>query len=597
MLILAMGVDKNYYYKTMSPEQVLDTRPTIVGLHPMALRSLSPAEITNGFFSDVSLFLERAVESGVISAIRAPLPSVLDDIDQRLHETGESNEPGLSEGLDAVLKLLESPSVQGVVACTEVEVVIEEGAITYEALRPHSANDIMAIKQQFLAKRAIKRAQETTKQEETAARRSQAFKEKREEQNNEAVHRNRQRIAKMKQREKSLEKERAKFNVQNHTLWSSRKGQAEKILNSSELEVLPHLHKDDKTTAALLGISTAAVRSRVYNAKEQLGLESRTAVAIWSLQHGVEYELPEPPPMAGLTLRERQVATRLGLRQAGVAEALGLSEQQVGRVVSSLLQKTGAANRTELALMAHFYGFEPLDRELDVPETLKRFTPFEQKIITRLHLPSKIIAGELSISHYAIAHAMKHAMKRAGVPNRAALALDVYKRGAVFHVDKPSRPFQETLTKQEVEIAKSLHAEYKDIVNTHNLSLEKLHQLVGYMKTKTGARTRIELMLMAHMYDTGEYKPIYHNVRPRNERLFEALGVESVSHEEVRRLLGYATPRQAEYIEAYYLSEEELSWRAIGEVFSVRREAAIQLANRGLARIRQGIRKEAEREP
>ncbi len=70
---------------------------------------------------------------------------------------------------------------------------------------------------------------------------------------------------------------------------------------------------------------------------------------------------------------------------------------------------------------------------------------------------------------------------------------------------------------------------------------------------------------MVLKYDTGESRATYHNRLPREQRFFEALGIEPMPMEEAHSLLEHATPTQAKYIEAYYFSEQTISWRGISK--------------------------------
>ncbi|HEY7723515.1 MAG TPA: AAA family ATPase [Pedococcus sp.] len=61
-----------------------------------------------------------------------------------------------------------------------------------------------------------------------------------------------------------------------------------------------------------------------------------------------------PPPLAGLTAREREILEHIvaGRTYGEIARALVLSEKTVSSHVSNLLRKTGAANRVDLARLA-----------------------------------------------------------------------------------------------------------------------------------------------------------------------------------------------------------------------------------------------------
>lgn len=69
-----------------------------------------------------------------------------------------------------------------------------------------------------------------------------------------------------------------------------------------------------------------------------------------------------PPPLAALTMRERQVLGLLseGHPNAAIADRLGLAEATVKKYVSAVLTKLGAANRVQAALWAQSRGAHSL---------------------------------------------------------------------------------------------------------------------------------------------------------------------------------------------------------------------------------------------
>jgi DNA-binding NarL/FixJ family response regulator len=73
-----------------------------------------------------------------------------------------------------------------------------------------------------------------------------------------------------------------------------------------------------------------------------------------------------PPPLAQLTVRERQILQQLagGASSAAIARRLGIAPKTVNNALSTIFGKLGVANRTEAALLAHRAGLTPPNRGL-----------------------------------------------------------------------------------------------------------------------------------------------------------------------------------------------------------------------------------------
>jgi DNA-binding CsgD family transcriptional regulator len=359
----------------------------------------------------------------------------------------------------------------------------------------------------------------------------------------------------------------------------------------TERRVLPVLHLPGEEASRRAGLQLSSIRSATHRVSEKFGAQTREELAIELHRLGVRYDLL-PPPLAGsLTVRERLVAACLYKRNPEIAVELGMTEKTVGRSVQSLLRKTHARTRTELALMAHVYRWRPTSHELadKTPEVFKKFPSFQRPILERLDKPSEMVCKELGLSEWAVQGAITRAMAIAGVKTRTALALQLHEQGITFDVPEPARPLAEILNEQELYVARSLGEKNQTIAVQLGLPVKRVHDLVGYVKFKTGISHRAALALMVKVHDSGESKQPYHNVLPREERFFAALGIAPRPFVEARSLLRFATPRQTEYLEAYYFSEEQLSWRGVAKLLKVQRPVAIQIANRGLARIRESI--------
>ncbi len=391
-------------------------------------------------------------------------------------------------------------------------------------------------------------------------------------------------------RSRSLEEQREE--------WKSRRTEIDELLTPAEILVLPHLHKPRKKAVEDLRLTgSMALTRRIGDAKQKLGLDTAEELALWALEHGIEFDLTEPPEISKFTLRERQVACNLWRKNPEIPTHLGITPRQVQLDKTSLYQKVGADSRTELALIARYYGFEPSPEELassagNLPEVLRIFTKQQRKVIPHIHLPDDVATAELGYSSpTSVRYIIQRARERADVPNRIALALKLFEGGLRFDVRKPKKPLGEILTEDELEFVYSLNDPEldRDLAEELDAKVEDVQGRVYNIKGKTGARTRLELILMVRQFDNGESKPVPPNLCPKKERLFEALGIDPVPLEQVRPLLRHTTPRQAEFIEAYYFAGDDVSWRDVAKEFNVVPSAAVQRATQGFAKIRKKI--------
>jgi DNA-binding NarL/FixJ family response regulator len=555
------------------------------------IRGLAPETLSQAFYDGTSRLLGQALELGLVDEGESPLSSALDTIDERLHGGEDVPDADLSKKLDVIFHLTDLPVVRKHIPYEEIEVTISDKAVEYHEPEEPST-DSAKLWQEFLAERAAKKAQEEAERAARPLRRKQTFERKAQVRAEEAARRGKLHEAAIRRRNKSLDRKRQRKLEGLREEWASHSPEIAECLTPLQQEVLPVLHLPGEDAATLLGINRTALQQRVHHIKNKAAVETRAGLAIWALERGVNYDVALPPPMEEFSLRERVVASHLDKQNPDIMREQGFSSREVRSDVMSLLQKTGAKNRTELALIARIYGFEPLPEELAAdqpPDVLKPFTKFQRPVLSRLHQPYKIIAGELGIAEYSVQGAVRRALEIADIPNSVALALKLLEEGLTFDIHDPGRPLHELLTEQELGIAQSLELPFQEIADKYGLTEARVNALVGYIKTKTGARTRTELALIARIFDTGQAKPLYHNIRPRKERFFEALGIEPIPMEEARTLLEHVTPRQAEYLAAYYFSEKQLSWRAIAKQLFVRRETAIIAATRGVERIREHL--------
>lgn len=561
----------------------------------LRFETMGDARLAETFMTGVTLLTRQVAQLGLYEVEpNSPLPLavMLDNIDKSIHAQSRPD-PDLSKRIGRLMSVTERPAIHAKVAGTEI-VALEDGAIGYN-FDPEKA----AIGW-FSAKRVQKLMRQDAIREERLVRRRKAFEDKALAEAEEIFDRResyeeqeRQAQAVAIERQRVIDRKRVwrRANAKAH-----RKERAAKLgekLSPRDIKLLQYLNLPDKERAELLDTTEGALRTGAMNLKRRLGLRTREELALWGLHNGVVFDLPSPPHLKNFTMRERQVAWRLASRNPDIAKQLNISGKKVHNDVMSLLAKTGARNRTELALVARVFDFEPRQEELDsnIPEALKPFTEFQRPVLSRLHLPTEIIAGELGISKYAVIRVVRRACAIQGTANRINLALKLHEQGLEFDIKEPKNPLHEIMTAREQAFAKSLALPNPEVAKMFGMEdPEQVSSLINYLKVKTGARTREELLLMVKVHDTGEARPVYHNVRPRIERLFEVLGIDPVPLEEVKPLLEHVTPKQAAYIEAYYFSDQEVSWRAISEQFFVRKETAIQIANRGLAQLRLHLR-------
>ena len=564
-------------------------------------KSLGGEQLFQGFLAGVTYLTTQLVELELLTidaGSHLPVLQLLDRIDEAVHEQPEPD-ADFSVKIGQLLRVGKYQTIQAHLPELDA-VATDEGSIIYERVL---RKDVQAARwERFLAERAEKQVLARAAMEaERAARplrRKQVARERADERAKEIAERRRRYLetqlrleTETTERNKVLDSRRRQLIQLQKEAWRKRLPELSEQLAPAEVAVLPHLHRSAKEGAAILDIGEGALAQRVSKAKTKLGLGTREEMALWALERGVQFTVTEPPPLGVFTLRERQVASHLDRKNPDIATELNITNKQVRSDISSLLSKTKAKNRTELALIARLYSFEPFPEELEdnTPEPLKPFSKLEQEVVSRLHLPTDFIVGELGLANeYVVENAINRAAKKVGVPGRAIdLALKLHQAGFQFDILEPKRPLNELLTEKQMTIAQSLDGRLgEEIAKQHGIETEQLWKLVHYMQTKAGARSKIEFILMVRTSDPGKSRPEHYNVRPREERFFEALGIEPMPMEAARPLLKHAAPRQREYLEAYYFSERKISWKEVSEQLHVTRETAVTAGNRALARIR-----------
>jgi DNA-binding NarL/FixJ family response regulator len=368
------------------------------------------------------------------------------------------------------------------------------------------------------------------------------------------------------------------------------------LLTPAERRLLPLMHLTDRQVSEQGDVEFTSVPNLMASIRKKLRVETRTAAALKALRLGVEFDIKSPPAEARFTRREREIADRLDRRNPQICEELELGRNSVTDAVSSLLRKTGAQTRTELALMKQLYHFRPAKGEAEViPEALADFTPQQRRVLQLLHLPYGEIAERLELDTNKVQETIHYAKRRMDRPmSTTELALELQRRGLEFDIKKPERPLVELLTNIEVEIAGLLGQSNEQITQT--LGVKRINDRIWEMKRKLGARTRTEMALMVARFDTGERRPA--ELKPR-EQLAARLGWKTLDGCNIELILNdHTTSRQQEVLTAKYLRDEPISWSQVSKQLGIERPLLIQTASRAIARLgRLGIKPPVPEEP
>jgi len=104
------------------------------------------------------------------------------------------------------------------------------------------------------------------------------------------------------------------------------------------------------------------------------------------------------------------------------------------------------------------------------------------------------------------------------------------------------------------------------------------------LQKRLGAKTRVDLMLMARMYDGGELRQP--DDRSRRDKLAGKLGWKVLDVERIRSELTKLSERQRTFVEAYYLSNREMDLYELAREHDVNIQAARSALKNGLNRLR-----------
>lgn len=384
-------------------------------------------------------------------------------------------------------------------------------------------------------------------------------------------------------------------------------GRAEKIgsiaasLTDYETPVLPLLQLEYKDAGQLLGGHSASyIEKRVRSAKNTLGLVTREQLAVWAFEHGIEFELPTAPNINNLPIRDRQVAALIHEPYPKIRDKLGLSNRQIHKAYARLLEATGAANKSQLALIAQAYHFEPFPEELEdnTPEILKQFTLRTQQCLQIIHHSTASIAKELGTSKAVVWQALNEAKKAFGVENYEQLALFLANNGIELDIKQPKKPIREILSKDQLKVARLAHLEVQEIQEILGMNRSTIFDRLSLAKKRLGARSRPEVALMIRAYDDGKDKEDVQ--KTREEVFFELIDIPPIPKEQALAMLQALTPKyitenQADCIRDYYLAEEDVSWAQIASMRHTTSSAPDHNARQGIKKLKSILAEERER--
>lgn len=183
--------------------------------------------------------------------------------------------------------------------------------------------------------------------------------------------------------------------------------------------------------------------------------------------------------------------------------------------------------------MARLYCFASTLMVADTPQKLAekerldssrfnhKLTYRDIEILRLLNLENKQIALELGLNKATVSHRLSEIKAKLGVDNREAAALEMFRRGMVF--DLPDIPEREAFSVQERQVAMRLTQSNKLISQELGLSKRQLDRVMNRLYGKTGARTRAELVVLAHLHD---FEPTEEELNPPLPKTLSPLQVE-----------------------------------------------------------------------
>jgi DNA-directed RNA polymerase specialized sigma subunit/DNA-binding CsgD family transcriptional regulator len=354
-----------------------------------------------------------------------------------------------------------------------------------------------------------------------------------------------------------------------------------KVAILTNADIVSLLPLTDKELFEVRGLDSSTFYSRLHSLYETLGIPNRTSLALASKKAGIEFNTPKVPKGTHFTPTERKIAPYLHLEFAEVAKMLGYSEESVERVSTGLRAKLGAQSRTELVLMLDTADLrEPAPK----PKEVEEFTAYELKVLPFIQHETSVIMQLTGLTNSGVQTALNKAFKRTGTNSRQALALNLLERGFPIAIAPPKDSLNALFHEKQMDVLKNLHLERPEVARLGDMTENAVASFIYEAQQKTGARTQIELLLMAHIYDTGERRA--KDERTKHERLADKLGWGTLNAERLNGLLEMLNPKQQTLIKSYYLSDEEITWSTIAKGLGIDTHVAISTAHYGLLRMK-----------
>jgi len=322
-----------------------------------------------------------------------------------------------------------------------------------------------------------------------------------------------------------------------------------------------------------------------------LGASNRRQVMLVAFEAGkVQLDQGDLPPLEQLTIRERQVGSRLHNEDTAIAEELGLTLPTVLTTERALRRKMQMTSRIQLMLAGRRPGFEPTKEEIEeaAANSLERLSPLQQKVIPLLHYTMQEIATKLGPPHTydSVKQAILAVQRKEGVDNVVALALALHEKGVKYDIEPPPRPLIELLDNEHFKVVEndSLAHSNSEIAEATQTSVSHVENFISDSKSILGARSRVELALKIKIFDTGERISA---AQWRKQELAVKLGLGPSEDWDFKSLLSMLTRRRRKAIAAYHLigdSEEPKKWTEIDKRLGSGSKAA---ATEGIKQLRQ----------
>lgn len=385
------------------------------------------------------------------------------------------------------------------------------------------------------------------------------------------------------------------LNVKKYNIFVYRDIALDKI-HTNFKEIIPFITQPSEIGADALNINVGTFNHNVNRLINKLGLQSKKDLALWAQVKGYDFGVNTLVKSEDLSTQERYIATYICLSDKELSSVLKLTDRRIQQIVQSLFNKTGAKNRIELALMAFNNNFQLTQSEkvdMQIPKGLEPYTPTQRKYIAVMFLPYNEIAKLHNTQNDNISLVLSRAQQISGTSTKIEFALHLLNSGYVFKINQPLKPLNKIFTKLEFDIANSPYLPKHELIEKFNFSSDQMDGKTSLLRAKSGARTNIELALMARLYDSGLYlEKSRMQIKSREEQFMEKFGAEIKSFDKLREFLKFATPKQQQYIKAYYLSDKNPTWKEIANENNVFSSVPHIVAFHGIKKIIKIIKQE-----